>query len=401
MELLKIEKITKGGVMLNISEVARRLGCSWITARNKLYPKDKTKIIKHSIIDEYKEIITDKIDNYSCTAKSVYLFIKERGYTGSYETVKNFVKSHKNEQTNKAVLRILTTPGVQAQVDWKESMKLITKQGNEIEFNIFLFILPYSKFKYIELTTDRTQITLFKCLINAFKYCNNSIPKEIWFDNMKTVVKNHDIRTGETIFNESFLLFSKDMGFTPIACRPYRPQTKGSIENVAKLMDRLKVYNNEIINLEEIIDLVNDLNLKLNNEQSQATKEKPIDLFKKEKEYLLPIGNIDLLRNYESRQTRIVSIESMITFSGCKYSVPTEYIGKKVEIDFNSQNLSIYYNKKFITSHVITDKIYNYHKDDLIAVMKSDVYKNKDDNYIEKLADEHLSAFDKLGKVGK
>lgn len=401
MELLKIEKITKGGVMLNISEVARRLGCSWITARNKLYPKDKTKIIKHSIIDEYKEIITDKIDNYSCTAKSVYLFIKERGYTGSYETVKNFVKSHKNEQTNKAVLRILTTPGVQAQVDWKESMKLITKQGNEIEFNIFLFILPYSKFKYIELTTDRTQITLFKCLINAFKYCNNSIPKEIWFDNMKTVVKNHDIRTGETIFNESFLLFSKDMGFTPIACRPYRPQTKGSIENVAKLMDRLKVYNNEIINLEEIIDLVNDLNLKLNNEQSQATKEKPIDLFKKEKEYLLPIGNIDLLRNYESRQTRIVSIESMITFSGCKYSVPTEYIGKKVEIDFNSQNLSIYYNKKFITSHVITDKIYNYHKDDLIAVMKSDVYKNKDDNYIEKLADERLSAFDKLGKVGK
>lgn len=59
MELLKIEKITKGGVMLNISAVARRLGCSWITARNKLYPKDKTKIIKHSIIDEYKEIITN------------------------------------------------------------------------------------------------------------------------------------------------------------------------------------------------------------------------------------------------------------------------------------------------------------------------------------------------------
>lgn len=242
------------------------------------------------------------------------MFIKERGYTGSYETVKNFVKSHKNEQTNKAALRILTTPGVQAQVDWKESMKLITKQGNEIEFNIFLFILPYSKFKYIELTTDRTQITLFKCLINAFKYYNNSIPKEIWFDNMKTVVKNHDIRTGETIFNESFLLFSKDKGFTPMACRPYRPQTKGSVQNVAKLMDRLKVYNNEIENMDEIIDLVNEFNLNLNNELSQATNQKPIDMFQKEKEYLLPIGNIDLLRNYESRQTRKVSIESMITY---------------------------------------------------------------------------------------
>ena len=45
-----------------------------------------------------------------------------------------------------------------------------------------------------------------------------------------------------------------------------------------------------------------------------------IDLFKKEKEYLLPTGSIDLLRNYESCQTRIVSIESMITFSECEYS---------------------------------------------------------------------------------
>ena len=331
----------------------------------------------------------------------MFSFIKERGYIGSYETVKKFVREYKKEQTNKAVLRILSTPAVQAQVDWKESMKLLTKDGKEIEFNIFLYVLSYSKFKYLELTTDRTQITLFKCLINAFKYCNNSIPKEIWFDNMKTVVKEHNIKTGVTVFNESFLVFSKDIGFTPIACRPYRPQTKGIVENVAKIMDRLKVYNKEINDINDIKDLVNDLNIKLNNEISQATNDKPINLFEKEKEYLLPIGNKDLLTNYESRQTRKVSIESLITFSGCKYSLPTEYIGKTVEIEFNSKKLSVYYNKNLVTCHEITNKIYNYHREHLIAIMKSDVYKNKDDDYIKKAADERLQSYDKLGKVGE
>lgn len=217
---------------------------------------------------------------------------------------------------------------------------------------------------------------------------------------MKTVVNEHDIKTGETIFNKDFLTFSKDIGFTPIACRPYRPQTKGTVENVAKIMDRLKVYNNEIENIEEINDLVIDLNIQLNNEISQATNEKPIVLFEKEKEYLIKINNIDLLRNYESRQTRKVSKDSTITYSGCKYSVPTIYINKIVEIEFDSKKLSIYYNKKFITCHTISNNIYNYHKEDLIDVMKSDVYKNKTYEELEKIADVRLASYDKLGKKG-
>lgn len=399
MEQLKIDLLKKGGVTLNISEIARRLGCSWITAKNKLFPKEgKSTKIKKSILDDYKEIIIEKVDKYSCSAKSVYDFIKSRSYNGSYETVKNFVRNHKQEQSKKAVLRILNNPGLQAQVDWKESMKLISKSGEVIEFNIFLYILPYSKFKYLELTKDRTQITLLKCLVNAFKYCNNSTPEEIWFDNMKTVVNEHDIKTGETIFNKDFLKFSKDVGFTPIACRPYRPQTKGTVENVAKIMDRLKVYNNEVDNIEEIRDIVNDLNIQLNNEISQATNEKPITLFEKEKEYLIKISNADLLRNYENKQTRKVSKESTIIYSGCKYSVPTTFIDKVVEIEFDSKNLSIYYNKKFITCHTISNNIYNYHKEDLMSVMKSDVYKNKTYEELEKIADERLASYDKLGK---
>jgi transposase len=398
MEQLKINYLMKGGVKMNISELARILSCSWSTAKNKLYPKEKIEIKRKSLLDDYKEIIIEKRDKYLCSAKSIYTFIKERGYQGSYETVKKFVKEYKNSESKKAVLRVLNNPGLQAQVDWKESMKLISKNGEIIEFNIFLYILPYSKYKYIELTENRTQITLFKCIINAFKFCNNSYPDEIWFDNMKTVVKEHNIKTGETIFNNEFLNFSRDIGFKPIACRPYRPQTKGAIENVAKIMDRLKVYNNEIKDLNDINNLIIEMNKSLNEEISQATNKKPIDQFEKEKEYLNKITNFDLLRNYECRYTRKVSKESNINYNGNKYSVPTMYIGKIVEIDFDNQNLLIYYHKNFICKHKITNNLYNYRKEDLIQVMKSDVYKNKSDEEIDKLAEEHLASYQSLGQ---
>ena len=41
--------------------------------------------------------------------------------------------------------------------------------------------------KYIELTIDQTQSTLFRCMTNAFRYFEG-ITEEILFDNMKTIV---------------------------------------------------------------------------------------------------------------------------------------------------------------------------------------------------------------------
>ena len=36
-------------------------------------------------------------------------------------------------------------------------------------FSIFLYVLPYSKFKFLKLTLDQKQDTLFKCLFEALR----------------------------------------------------------------------------------------------------------------------------------------------------------------------------------------------------------------------------------------
>ena len=219
-----------GGEILNKSEIAIRFGCSWKTVDRKInpskYAKDKKKRTYTSKLDPYKELILTKLDTYCCSAKSIYLLIKDKyGYEGSYSLVNKFVSSHKKEQIRKATIRYETIPGHQAQVDWKEKFKLFDKYGTEYTINIFLIILGYSRKKFIKLTFDRTQQTLFECMSQAFEFFGGTT-KEILFDNMKTVVDQAKSNYHSVVINEKFRQFAKDANFNIVTCRPYRPQTK-------------------------------------------------------------------------------------------------------------------------------------------------------------------------------
>lgn len=88
--------------------------------------KKSTRVYK-SLIDDYKSIIVNKVDNYGATAMTVYKFILKKGYKGKYSTVADFVNKHKKIEMKKATVRFETTSALQAQVDWKENLALISK----------------------------------------------------------------------------------------------------------------------------------------------------------------------------------------------------------------------------------------------------------------------------------
>ena len=227
--------------LINKSEVARRFNCS-INTVNKYLEKQKDKNIKReysSKLDNYKGIIIEKVDDYSANGRAVYNFIKEKGFTGSYGIVAKFIKEHKKEEKNKATMRFETTPGFQAQVDWKENFKIINKEGKELEINIFLMILGYSRYKYIELTLDKTQDTLFECILHACKEFKG-VPHEVLFDNMATVVDRLSSTYRTVVINKKFAQFGKDVGFAINTCRPYRPQTKRKSRMCSKINGQIK-----------------------------------------------------------------------------------------------------------------------------------------------------------------
>lgn len=275
--------------LLNKSELARRFNCDPRTIDRHLkissgeIIQKKSSRVYSNILNDYKSIIIEKVDTYGATAMAVYKFIEKKGYEGKYSTVAAFIKNHKNTENKKATIRFETTPGLQAQVDWKENLSMISKHGEIFNINIFLMVLGYSRVKYAELTTDRKQQTLFECMISAFRYFGG-IPKEILFDNMKTVIDRSKTNFSRSEFNIPFKHFSDDAGFKPIACRPYRPQTKGKVESLARLTNRLAVYNGEFEDYNDLAKIVNDFMNEINNEISQAITDIPLNRLDKELE---------------------------------------------------------------------------------------------------------------------
>ena len=363
---------------------------------------DKTAVVRkrrsrRSKLDGYQDIIEDKYAA-GCSARSIYDFIVEKGFTGKYTIVKDYCRRFRKEQTKKATISVEHTIGLSAQVDWKEQVTMTDRNGVSHTFSIFLYVLPYSKFKFLKLTLDQKQDTLFKCLFEAFK-ATGGIPKEIWFDNMSTVVDHKLSDFHHHRFNERFLSFSHDAGLHPIACRPFRPQTKGCVEALARTIGRLKPYDEKFGTINDLNDIVNRLAKRLNHEKSQSNNQNPAELWAKEKEHFRPL-NYDLTRYFDSVQTRKVSKDSMIRFQNHQYSVSPNYIGKEVEIkpDTDGKSIRIFYQGSEIKKHDLTNKQFNYDPRDKHAILKSDLMEDKTDEEIDQYMLNNLSIYDQIGE---
>lgn len=397
---ITINLILEGGEKINKSALARQYGCCWRTIDRRINPEkykyEKKIRIYNSKLDNFKTIIDEKIENNNVPATGIYFLLKTKyNFEGKYGIVNKYVSSKKKEIIKNLTIRFETVKGYQSQVDWKEKIKLHDIYGNEYVISIFLIILGNSRYKYIELTFDQTQTTLFKCLINSFKYFGG-ITEEILFDNMKTIVDQAKSSYTKVILNSKAEQFSKDSGFKIITCRPYRPQTKGKVETLAKIMNRLKAFNNEFKNIEELDVIIKKLNYSLNfEEKSQGINEIPNILFQKEKKYLIPV-NIDILKNYYiPEKTYKVSNESMIVYQGIKYSVPIQYVGKQITVLDEDNVIHLYYNAKLIYSYNKNKKYkYNYKEKDYIEILKNSSFDKKTNKEINEFINSNLKSMD-------
>ena len=388
-------------LLLNKSEIARRFNCDPRTVERYLKIQkgeicnNNSKRTYISKLDEFKPVIIEKIDVHGCTAMAVFKFIEKRGYTGKYSNVARFVSEHRDKEIRKATIRFETSPGLQAQVDWKEELSLRTKSGDIIKVNLFLMVLGYSRLKYVCVTSDRTQETLLRCLMDAFSYFGG-VPHEILFDNMKTVVDHTRSTFTKVELNTTFKAFAADAGFKPVTCRPYRPQTKGKVEALAKFVDRLKVYNDEIENYDDFNDIVMDFCNEINLEKSQATDEIPQERFKKEIEYLLPMPDMYCLYEYLCPvKTYKVHKDSMIVHKGKRYSVKPKYIGLEVTAkETDDGNLCIYYSNDCIASHPLTNNKYHYTVSDAVQILQADACRELSYSDVEDYIRNNLSTMD-------
>lgn len=385
------------GLKLNYSELERQYGVS----RKKIKKMhmgeyDKPNIReKKSSLDKYRDLIIEKLSIPGSTAAGIHRYmVKNVDETIKYNTLKHYIWKHnlKGKAKSKETMRFETDFGHQAQVDWKENVKLISKHGEIFVVNVFVMILSASRRKYFELTVSKNQYVLKNCIINAFEFFGG-VPNEVLFDNMRTVA---DIKDGHRKVNRKLKSFADDLGFKPRLCPVRSPQTKGKVESQMKYLDDLKLYNEEFESFDDLNNIVKNLQKTVNNQISQAHNQIPNLLYLKEKEYLNPM-NVKFAKTLKSPlDTHKVSNESLISYKGNKYSVPVEFINKRVFIEPLNDELYVYYNTSLIAIHQLSNNKINFQKNHYEDIVRS--YSSFDDDYVDDIVTNNLLNFDRIGE---
>nr|WP_255260336.1 DDE-type integrase/transposase/recombinase [Bacillus cereus] len=82
-----------------------------------------------------------------------------------------------------------TPPGEQAQLDWKESIKFETNDGETVFVNVAVLLLSYSRFRVFHLNISKSQSVLLSFMTEAFE-AFGGVPKVIVTDNMRNTSNN-------------------------------------------------------------------------------------------------------------------------------------------------------------------------------------------------------------------
>ena len=362
----------KGEIKMNLSKVARDLNCDRKTARrylNGFVPTGKRKRKKY--LDDFKDLmlnyLNDSNRHFDYIDHLYYFMKREHDIKCAKSTFNRYIRN--DEQLNKAfrgsnstsfTTRFETPSGHQIQFDMKEKVKLTDKNGNVTNVYIPTLTLSWSRYNYRRMILNPSTDNLISFLAEAFEDMGG-VPKEIVIDNLKAFVDKPRSSSGdEAILNSKFEQFCKDYNITPKPCMPYRPQTKGKTETQNKIVDQMKNYNgqyNSILDMHEKLDMINTED---NERISQATRLPRIFLLKKEKDDLQPLPAKEIRSRYHLSLNEVhVSNESLIQYKYNKYSLPKEFIGKRVGLAVQNKELLIYYKGKIIEKHHITENNLN------------------------------------------
>ena len=337
---------------LSISEIARRTGHSRGTVRKYLLspvpPAPQKRQHKPSKLDGYKEYITARLQEYPLSAKRIYREIQERGFTGKYTIVKDFVREVRPKSTVPAVYRYETKPGIQSQVDWAECGR-IDIDNESRKLYCFTMVLGYSRMRYVEFTLHIDVHTLIQCHLNAFDYFGG-YTKEILYDNMKQIVLKRAPVSSDSIWNPDFEDFFKHYGFIPRLCRPYRPQTKGKIENSVGFVKRDFLMGGEFHSFSDLNHQAQIWLARINSTIHGTTNEIPMERLSRE-----GLKNYDAVPPYHNirNESRKISRDSYISYLGNRYSVPYRFAGRNCSLQVSGKTLTVVIGRDVICTHEI------------------------------------------------
>jgi transposase len=293
-----------------------------------------------SKLDPFRPQIEELFRLYpDITAQRVFESLGEKGFEGGCTVVKDLVRRIRPPKTPQASLETpARKPADMAECDWSPYPVTFT-HAPPVTLQAFGYTLRYSTRKFYSFHEGNGLHPLMDGHVHAFERFEGAAHR-CKYDNQKPVVLRWE--GGQPIYNPRFIDFATHYEFSPVACRPRRPNDKPRVERSFYELT-LSFFRGR--SFRDRADLGAQLTLWLDSiadprPLKRMRRRTRLDLFAEEQPLLraLPRHPYDTARVLY----KLCDIEGFVTWESNWYSLPYEYVTEILPVRITENELFIY-----------------------------------------------------------
>jgi len=260
------------------------------------------------------------------TAQRIYQdLVTEHQFSGSYQSVKRFVRRLGAAQPL-PWRRMECEPGLELQVDFGKGA-WITVGGQRKRPHVFRGVLSHSRKGYSEVVWQQTTELFIRCLENAFR-AFGGVPHTVVIDNLRAAVTRADWYDPE--LNPKLIAFAEHYQTVILPTKSYTPRHKGKIEAGINYVQDNALKGRVFGSLAEENQFLQEWESRVADTRIHGTTRLQVaEVFKtREQPQLRPLPAMLFPVFHEAPRT--VHRDGHVEVARTYYSVPPEYVGRKV-----------------------------------------------------------------------
>jgi transposase len=298
----------------------------------------------------HRDLLSGWLETDGLTLTKAHIKLGRIGVDVTYSTLYRYARETLGFGGPKVTVRMADTlPGEVAQVDFgRMGLVFDPETGRSRVLHALVVTLVFSRHQYVYLTHRQDLDALIAGTEEAWEFFGG-VTRRLILDNLKAAVIKAD--RYEPVFNRTFQEYSQHRGFIIDPAVVRHPEGKATVEN------QVKYVRENFFKGESFTDRAHaqaeaerwcrtTAGLRLHG----TTRKRPLLVFEKEEQpALLPLS----AERFDVPVWAVCKVhpDHHVRFKNALYSLPTHYLGKKVEVKGTRSLVRIYFQSQLIKTH--------------------------------------------------